>query len=48
MEQMRQAYILSKENFTAVTMLSRNMKVKVHLPHEEADFYVILAGFLVG
>ena len=48
MEQILLAYSFPKETVTAIIMLYRNMKIKVHFPDEDTDFFDIVAGILGG
>ena len=48
MEQILLANGLPKETVTAVTMLYRNMKVKVCSPDGDTDFFDIFVGVLKG
>ena len=43
MEQILLTYGLSKEIVTAIMMLYRNMKVKVHFPDGDTDYFDIVA-----
>ena len=47
-EQILLAYGLPKETVTAIMMLCRNKKVKVHSPNGDRDFFNIIAGVLQG
>ena len=47
-EQMLLAYCLPKETVTAIMMLYRNTKVKVHSPDGDTDYFDIVAGVLQG
>ena len=42
-EQILLAYGLPKETVTAIMMLYRNTKVKVHSPDEDTDYFEIVA-----
>ena len=46
MEQILLAYGLPKETVTAITMLYKNMKVKVHSPYGDTDYFDIVVGAL--
>ena len=46
MEQILLAYGLPKETVTAITMLYRNTKVKVHSLDGDTDYFDIVAGVL--
>ena len=46
MEQILLAYGLPKETVKAIIMLYCNMKVKVHSPDRDMDFFDIIAGVL--
>ena len=48
MELILLAYGLPKETDTAIMMLYNNMKVKVHSPDGDTDFFDIVAGILQG
>ena len=48
MEQILQAYGLPTKFFTAIMMLYRNIKAKVHTPNGDKDFFNIVAGVLQG
>ena len=48
MEQILLAYSLPKETVTAIMMLYRNAKVKIHSPHGDTDYFDIVAGVLQG
>ena len=48
MKQMLQPYGLPKETVTAIMMLYKNTKVKVHSPNGVTDFFDIVAGILQG
>ena len=48
MEQILLTYDLSKETIAAIMMLYKNMKVKVHSPDGDTDFFDIVAGVLQG
>ena len=48
MEQILLAYGLPKETITAIIMLYRNMKVKVHSLDGDTDYFDIVAGVLQG
>ena len=48
MEQILLAYSLPKEIIAAITMLYKNMKVKVHSPDGDTDYFDIVAGVLQG
>ena len=48
MEQISHAYSLPKETVTAIMMLYRNMKVKVHSSDGDTDYLDIVAGVLQG
>ena len=48
MEQIRLAYGLPKETVTAIMMLYRNIKVKVHSPEGDTDYIDIVTGVLQG
>ena len=47
-EQIPLAYGLFKEKVTAIMMLYRNMKVKVHSLDRDTDYFLIVAGMLLG
>ena len=44
MEQILLTYGLPKETVTAIMMLYKNTKVKVHSPYGDTDFFDIVAG----
>ena len=46
MEQILLAYGLPKETMTAIMMLFKNMKVKVHSLDGDTDYFDIVAGVL--
>ena len=46
MEQILLVYGLPKETVTAIMMLYKNMKVKVHSLDGDTDFFDIVAGVL--
>ena len=46
MEQILLANVLPKETVTAIMMLYRNTKVKVHSPDGDTDYFDIVAGVL--
>ena len=46
MEQIFLAYSLPRETVAAIRMLSKNMKVKVHSPDGDTDFFEIVTGVL--
>ena len=48
MEEILLAYGLPKETITAIMMLYRNTKVKVHSPDRDTDYFNIVAGVLQG
>ena len=48
MEQVLLAYSLPRKTIAAIMMLYKNMKVKVHSPGVDTDFYNIVAGVLQG
>ena len=48
MGQILLAYGLPKETVAAIMMLYENMKVKVHSPDGDTDFFDIAAGVLRG
>ena len=48
MEQILLAYSLPKETATAIIMLYRNTKVKVHFPDGDTNYFDIVAGVLQG
>ena len=48
MEQILLTYGLPKESVTAIKMLYRNTKVKVHSPNGDTDYFDIGAGVLQG
>ena len=48
MEQILLAYGISKETVTAITILYKNTKVKVHSPDGDTDYFDIEAGVLQG
>ena len=48
MEQILHAYSLPKETVTAIMMLYKNTKVKVHSPDGDTDYFDIVAGVLQG
>ena len=48
MEQILLAYTLPKETITAIMILYRNTKVKVHSPDGDTDYFDIVAGVLQG
>ena len=48
MEQILLEYGLHKETVTAIMMLYKNTKVKVHSPNGDTDFFDIFAGILQG
>ena len=48
MDQILLAYGLPKETVAVITILYRNIKVKVHSPDGEADYFHRLAGVLQG
>ena len=48
MEQILLAYSLPKETITAIMMLYRNTKVKVHSLDGDTDYFNIVAGVLPG
>ena len=48
MEQIFLAYGLPKETDTVIMMIYKNMKVKVHSPDRNADFFDIVADVLQG
>ena len=48
MEQILLAYSLPKETVTAITILYRNTKVKVHSPDGDTEYFDIVAGLLQG
>ena len=45
---MGKMYCLPKETVTAIMILYKNMKVKVHSPDEDTDFFDIVVGVLQG
>ena len=46
MEQILLTYGILKETITAIMMLYKNTKVKVHSPDRDTDYFDIVAGFL--
>ena len=48
MEQILLAYGLPKETVAAMIILYKNMKVKVHSPDGDTDYFDIVAGVLQG
>ena len=48
MEQIQLAYGLPKETVTAIMMLYKNTKVKVHFPDGDTDYFDIVASVLQG
>ena len=48
MEQILLAYGLPKETVTAIKILYRNIKMKVHSPDGDTDYFDIVAGVLQG
>ena len=46
MEQILLAFALPKETVAAIMMLCKNMKVKVHLPDGDTDYFDNVAGVL--
>ena len=48
MEQILQAYGLPKETVVAITILYRNIKVKVRSPDGDTEYFDIVAGVLQG
>ena len=48
MEQILQAYGLPKETVAAIMILYRNIKVKVHSPDGDTEYFDIVAGVLQG
>ena len=46
MEQIRLAYGLPKETVTAIMMFYKNMKVMIHLPDGDTEFFDIVVGVL--
>ena len=48
MDQILLAYGLPKETVATVTMLNRNIKIKVQSPDGDADYIDIVAGVLLG
>ena len=48
MEQILLAYSPPKETVTAIMMLNRNTKVKVHSPDGDTNYFDIVAGVLQG
>ena len=48
MEQILLAYCLPKETVAAIMMLYKNIKVKVHSPDGDTDYFDIVAGVLQG
>ena len=48
MEQILLAYGLPKETVTAIMILCRKTKVKVHSPYGDTDYFNIIAGVLQG
>ena len=48
MEQILQAYGLSKETVAAITILYKNIKVNVSSPDGDSEYFDILAGVLQG
>ena len=48
MEQILLAYGLPKETVAAITILSRNIKVKVRSPDGDTEYFDIVAGVLQG
>ena len=48
MEQIVLAYGLPKQNITAIMILYKNTKVKVHSPDGDTDFFNIVADILQG
>ena len=48
MEQILLAYGLPKETVTAITILYRNTKMKVHSPDGDTEYFDIVAGVLQG
>ena len=48
MEQILLAYSIPKETVTAIMILYRNIKVKVHSPDGDTDYFNIVAGVLQG
>ena len=48
MEQIRLTFELPKETVTAIMILYKNTKVKVHLPDGDTDFFNIVACVLQG
>ena len=47
-EQILLAYGLPKESVAAITILYRNIKMKVHLPDGDTEYFDIVAGVLQG
>ena len=45
-EQILLAYGLLQKTVTAIMMLYRNMKVKIHSPNGDIDFFDMVAGVL--
>ena len=48
MAQILLVYGLPKETVTAIMILYKNMKVKVHPPDGDTDYFEIVAGVLQG
>ena len=48
MEQILLAYGIPKETITAITILYRNTKVKVHSPDGDTEYFDVVAGVLQG
>ena len=48
MEQILLTFSLLKETITALMMLYKNTKVKVHSPDGDTDYFDIVAGVLQG
>ena len=48
MEKILLTYGLSKETIAAIMMIHKNVKVKVHSPDGDTDFFDIVAGVLQG
>ena len=48
MEKILLAYGLSKEDVSAIMMIFKNRKVKVHSPYGETDYFEIVGEVLLG
>ena len=48
MEQIFLTYIIPKETITAIMMLYKNTKVKVHSTDRDTDYFKIVTGVLQG